>query len=81
MNNTWRDKCTLDVKAKLMIDRGQPYVPGGIPWLYEMGSGGYWAKLMDSGLTDDELERLAKEPLRFGKVVDESTPYVDSNRL
>lgn len=74
MNQAYRDKCTLDLKAKLLLDKGEVYVPGGIPWRYEMGSGGYWNELLETGLSVVELTRLASAPVAFGKVLDEDTP-------
>lgn len=58
IDETWRDKCMLDVKAKILLDRDQPYEPGGKPWVYEMGSGGYWSEFMDSGASIDELTKV-----------------------
>lgn len=81
MNQTYRDKCILDLKAKILLDKGTPYVPGGIPWRYEMGSGGYWNELLETGLSVSDLTRLASEPVRFGKEsINEDTPYGASNK-
>ena len=90
MNQNYRDKCTLDLKAKLLLDKGEPYVTGalmtfdegkwrmdgGIPWRHEMGSGGYWNELLGTGISITDLNALAAAPIQFGKEsINEDTPY------
>ena len=41
INFEWRKKCQAELLGKMTLDRNKPYVKGGIPWEYEMGSGFY----------------------------------------
>lgn len=55
VDQDYRDLCYLDLKAKIILDKGQLYQRCGKPWVYEMGSGGYWAEYLNSGASLDDL--------------------------
>jgi hypothetical protein len=44
VDHEWRKIVTADLKAKIQLDKGKPYTPGGIDWEFEPGTGQYAAK-------------------------------------
>jgi len=44
-DHEWRKIVTADLKAKIALDKGKPYKPGGLEWESEPGTGQYAAKV------------------------------------
>ena len=62
IDQTYRDLCTLDLKAKVLLDKDNEYERDGKPWRYEMGSGGYWAEFLDSGASLHDVDTVSGSP-------------------
>lgn len=52
----FRKRCSKDLYAKLALDKNEPYVEGGKPWKWAMGSGGYYKEALKQGIQFERRE-------------------------